>query len=48
LPQDFFTVEAWTAKGLQRFLVLFFIELSLIKTGRDRRSLARGVIVFTE
>ena len=25
---DFFTVEVWTAKGLQRFLVLFFIELS--------------------
>jgi putative transposase len=25
---DFFTVEVWTAKGLQRFVVLFFIELS--------------------
>src|SRR5215470_2081717 len=25
---DFFTTEVWTAKGLQRFLVLFFIELS--------------------
>src|SRR5215469_13062326 len=25
---DFFTVEAWTRRGLQRFLVLFFIELS--------------------
>src|SRR4051794_12479734 len=25
---DFFTVEVWTAKGLQRFIVLFFIELS--------------------
>jgi putative transposase len=25
---DFFTVEVWTRKGLQRFLVLFFIELS--------------------
>lgn len=25
---DFFTVEVWTPKGLQRFLVLFFIELS--------------------
>src|SRR5207237_9316393 len=25
---DFFTIEVWTAKGLQRFLVLFFIELS--------------------
>ena len=25
---DFFTVELWTRRGLQRFLVLFFIELS--------------------
>jgi putative transposase len=25
---DFFTVEEWTRRGLQRFLVLFFIELS--------------------
>lgn len=25
---DFFTVEVWTAKGLQRFVLLFFIELS--------------------
>ena len=25
---DFFTVEVWTLKGLQRFVVLFFIELS--------------------
>jgi putative transposase len=25
---DFFTVEVWTCKGLQRFFVLFFIELS--------------------
>jgi putative transposase len=25
---DFFTIEVWTAKGLQRFMVLFFIELS--------------------
>src|SRR5262245_4858752 len=25
---DFFTIEVWTAKGLQRFFVLFFIELS--------------------
>ena len=24
---DFFTVEVWTPKGLQRFMVLFFIEL---------------------
>lgn len=25
---DFFTIEVWTAKGLQRFIVLFCIELS--------------------
>ncbi len=25
---DFFTVEVWTVKGLHRFMVLFFIELS--------------------
>src|SRR4029450_5350056 len=25
---DFFTVEVWTARGLQRYIVLFFIELS--------------------
>ena len=28
---DFFTIEAWTRKGLQRFMVLFFIELSTRK-----------------
>lgn len=28
---DFFTVEAWTKRGLQRFLVLFFIDLSTRK-----------------
>src|SRR5437868_3478854 len=25
---DFFTVEVWTRKGLQRFVVLFFLDLS--------------------
>jgi hypothetical protein len=25
---DFFTVEVWTRRGLQRYMVLFFIELS--------------------
>jgi len=25
---DFFTIEVWTMKGLQRFMVLFFIEIS--------------------
>jgi hypothetical protein len=28
---DFFTVEVWNRKGLQRFMVLFFIELSTRK-----------------
>ena len=28
---DFFTVEVWTRRGLQRFIVLFFIELSTRK-----------------
>jgi putative transposase len=28
---DFFTVEVWTYRGLQRFIVLFFIELSTRK-----------------
>jgi len=27
----FFTVEAWTRPGLQRFVILFFIELSTRK-----------------
>jgi len=28
---DFFTVEVWTRRGLQRFLVLFFVDLSTRK-----------------
>ena len=28
---DFFTVEVWTKRGLQRFLVLFFIDLATCK-----------------
>ena len=28
---DFFTMEVWTRRGLQRFVVLFFIELSTRK-----------------
>jgi transposase InsO family protein len=28
---DFFTIEVWTRRGLQRFLVLFFIDLSTRK-----------------
>ncbi len=28
MAAEFFTVEVWTCKGLQRFIVLFFIDLS--------------------
>jgi hypothetical protein len=28
---DFFTAEVWTRRGLQRFMVLFFIELATRK-----------------
>src|SRR5262249_19075064 len=28
VASDFFTIEVWTPKGLQRYIVLFFIELS--------------------
>ena len=28
VARDFFTVEVWTKNGLQRFVVLFFLELS--------------------
>ena len=28
VASDFFTVEVWTRKGLQRFMVLFFLDLS--------------------
>ena len=28
MAADFFTIEVWTPKGLQRFIVPFFIELS--------------------
>ena len=38
---DFFTIEVWTAKGLQRFMVLFFIELST-QTSGGRRDLRGG------
>jgi len=35
---DFFSVEVWTARGLRRFLVLFFIDLST-------RSFSSGLMV---
>ena len=28
MASDFFTVEVWTPKGLTRYIVLFFMELS--------------------
>jgi hypothetical protein len=28
VASDFFTVEVWTQRGWQRFIVLFFIDLS--------------------
>ena len=31
IAADFFTVEVWTRRGLQRFLILFFIDLSTRK-----------------
>jgi hypothetical protein len=31
MAADFFTVEVWTRKGLQTFMVLFFLELSTRK-----------------
>jgi putative transposase len=31
MATDFFTVEVWTRRGLQRFIVLFFMELSTRK-----------------
>ena len=31
MAADFFTVEVWTRRGLQRFMVLFLIELSTRK-----------------
>jgi len=36
---DFFTVEVWTHRGLQRYLVLFFVELSTRKV--EIRGIAR-------
>ncbi len=37
VASDFFTVEVWTPKGLKRYIVLFFIELSTrrVDSGRN-------------
>ena len=37
---DFFTVEVWPPKGLQRFIVVFFIELSTRRVEIDGISAA--------
>ena len=31
MAADFFTIEAWTRYGLQRFVILFFMEMSTRK-----------------
>jgi hypothetical protein len=31
VASDFYAVEAWTRRGLQRFIILFFIDLSTRK-----------------
>ena len=38
---DFFTTEVWTSKGLTRYLVLFFIDLSTRKDRNCGNCLAR-------
>ena len=43
---DFFTVEVWTRRGLQRFIVLFFIDLST--EGRNRGHRAGGEQIVDE
>src|SRR6266481_3832224 len=40
---DFFTVEVWTRRGLQRFIVLFVIELSTRKVEIAGISVANGL-----
>ena len=40
---DFFTIEVWTGRGLQRFIVLFFIELSSRRVEIGGISAANGL-----
>jgi hypothetical protein len=35
---DFFTVEVWAKRGLQRFMVLFFIDLATRNGDRGHRA----------
>ena len=41
MAADFFTVEVWTARGLQRYIVQFFIELLTLRV--DIANVANGV-----
>ena len=43
MAADFFTVEVWTRRGLQRFVVLFLIELSTRKEIAGIASTANGL-----
>ena len=33
MAADFFTIEAWTRRGLQRFVILFFVEDTIGENG---------------
>jgi len=35
---DYFVIEAWTQRGLQRFIVLFMIDLSTRRANRRHRA----------
>jgi transposase len=41
---DFFTIEVWTAKGLQRFIVPFLIDLSTTRVEKSQSERVRGEI----
>ena len=42
---DFFTVEVWTRRGLKRFFILFFIDLSTRKVVDCRHCLRNEWVV---
>jgi putative transposase len=46
VASDFFTVEVWTKNGLQRFIVLFFMELSTrrVEIGGVASQASRGAV----
>ena len=41
---DFFTIEVWTRQGLQRFVVLFFIELWMSQIARNLTAADEGIL----